>query len=65
VRLLLWLGGGVVLYLAMAATARALPISAPPLRFWWYGGFLLIAVELVVHALLAIRGRPNVYNGRG
>src|SRR5437016_13834304 len=49
----------------MAATARALPIQAPPLGLWWYGGFLLIGVELAVYAILAIRGLPNFYNGRG
>ncbi len=65
VRLLVWSSGGVLLYVSMAATARALPIEAPPLRLWWYGGFLLIGVELAVHAVLAIRGRPNFYNGRG
>ena len=65
VRLLVWFGGGVLLYVSMAATARALPIEAPPLRLWWYGGFLLIGVELAVHAVLAIRGLPNFYNGRG
>jgi hypothetical protein len=65
VRLLVWWGGGVLLYVSMATTARALPIEAPPLRLWWYGGLLLIGVELAVHAVLAIRGRPNFYNGRG
>ena len=65
VRLLVWWSGGVLLYVSMAATARALPIEVPPPRLWWYGGFLLIGVELAVHALLAIRGRPNFYNGRG
>jgi hypothetical protein len=65
VRLLIWLSGGVLLYVSMAVTARALPIEAPPLRLWWFGGFLLIGLELAVHALLAIRGRPSFYNGRG
>ena len=65
VRLLVWQSGGVLLYGSMAATARALPIQAPPLGLWWYGGFLLIGVELAVHAILAIRGLPNFYNGRG
>ena len=65
VRLLVWSVGGVLLYVCMAATARALPIEPPPLRLWWYGGFLLIGVELAVHAVLAIRGLPNFYNGRG
>ena len=55
----------VLLYLSMAATARALTIEAPPLRLWWYGGSLLIGVEFAVHAVMAIRGLPNFYNGRG
>jgi len=63
-RLLVWLAGGVLLYVSMAVTARALPIERPPLRLWWYGGFVLIGVELAVHAFLAIRGRPNFYDGR-
>jgi len=65
VRLLVWFSGGVLLYGSMAATARALPIPAPPLGLWWCGGFLLIGVELAVHAVLAMRGLPNFYNGRG
>lgn len=65
VRLLVWSSGGVLLYVCMAAMARALPIKAPPLRLWWYGGFLFIGVELAVHAVLAIRGLPNFYNGHG
>ena len=64
-RMLVWFGGGVLLYLSMAATARALTIEAPPLRLWWYGGSLLIGVEFAVHAVMAIRGLPNFYNGRG
>jgi hypothetical protein len=64
-RLLVWSCGGAVLYACMAATARALPIDAPPLRRWWFGGVLFIGLELAVHALLAIRGRPNFYDGRG
>jgi hypothetical protein len=65
VRLLLWLSGGILLYLGMAATARTLAMAGPPFRLWWIGGCLLIAVELVAHAALAMRGRPNVYNGLG
>jgi len=64
-RLLVWFAGGVVLYVLMAASARILPLEPPPLRMWWYGGLLLIGVELAVHALLAVRGRPNFYSGRG
>jgi hypothetical protein len=65
VRLLVWSCGGALLYACMAATARALPIGAPRLRPWWFGSVLFIGVELAVHAVLAIRGRPNFYNGRG
>ena len=64
-RLLVWFAGGVVLYVLMAASARILPLDPPPLRMWWYGGLLLIGVELAVHGLLAVRGRPNFYSGRG
>ena len=64
-RLLVWFAGGVVLYVLMAASARVLPLEAPPLRMWWYGGLLLIGVELAVHGLLAMRGRPNFYSGHG
>ena len=64
-RLVVWFTGGVVLYVLMAASARALPLEAPPLRMWWYGGLLLIVVELAVHSLMAMRGKPNFYSGRG
>ncbi len=64
-RLLVWFAGGVVLYVFMAASARVLLLEAPPLRMWWYGGVLLIGVELAVHGLLAMRGRPNFYSGGG
>jgi multisubunit Na+/H+ antiporter MnhG subunit len=65
VRLVVWFSGGVLLYAFMATTARALSIHAPPLRLSLYGGFLLIGVELAVHAILAFRRLPNFYNGRG
>ncbi len=65
VRLLVWSCGGAVLYACVSATARALDIGSPPLRLWWYGSVLFIGVELVVHAMLAIRGLPNFYDGRG
>ena len=64
-RLVVWFTGGVVLYVLMAASARALPLEAPPLRMWWYGGLLLIVVELAVHGLMAMRGKPSFYSGRG
>ena len=38
-RLLVWFTGGVVLYVLMAASARVLPLEAPPLGMWWYGAW--------------------------
>jgi hypothetical protein len=65
VRFLVWACGGALLYACMAATARALAIAPPPLSPWWLGSVLFIGVELAVHAVLAIRGLPNFYDGRG
>jgi len=65
VRLLVWFCGGALLYACMAATARALSTVALPMKPWWLGGVLFIGVELVAHAVLAIRGLPNFYDARG
>src|SRR5262249_18523958 len=65
VRLLVWFVGGVLLYLCMVMTARALPLKPFPPGLWWCGGFLFIAIELAVHAILAVRGQANFYDGRG
>lgn len=64
-RLLVWFAGGALLYVGMAITARALPLAPPGFRLWWFGGLLLVGIELVVHAVLALRGRPNFYRGNG
>jgi hypothetical protein len=56
VRLLVWFAGGVLLYLCMMVTTMLLSIRELPIRLWWCGGLLFIALELVVHAVLAIRG---------
>jgi len=38
-----------------------------PVRWpaWWLGGLAFIGIELTVHLLLLLRGRPSFYNGRG
>src|SRR5262245_58939558 len=64
-RLLVWFVGGVLLYMCMVVTSRFLPIRALPPGLWWCGGFVFVGIELVVHTILAMRGRPNFYNGRG
>jgi hypothetical protein len=64
-RVLVWFVGGSLLFVAMTLSARLLPIRAQHWPSWWLGGALFIGVELVVHALLAIRRIPSFYDGRG
>ena len=65
VRILIWICGGILLYWGMALTARVLPVRDASLAFWWSGGLILTAVELVAHAFLALRSLPNFYSGEG
>jgi hypothetical protein len=63
-RLLTWLAGGTLLMLGARATVLSLSAHAlrpPP---WWVGGPFFVCLELVVHALTAIRRHPNFYDGR-
>jgi hypothetical protein len=64
-RLVWWLVGGTLLGGALIATAHALPVAGPPWRSWWMGGPIFVALELAVHATLALRGRPSFYRGDG
>ena len=65
-RLVVWFVGGVGLLLGMCLTAMAL-VGRQPAQWpaWWIGGLAFIAMELLVHALLQLSGRPSFYNGRG
>jgi len=65
VRLLVWYVGGILLYVCMAATSRALPIRPLPTGLWYYGGLLFVGLQLIVHVILAIRGLRSSHNGRG
>jgi hypothetical protein len=64
-RLVWWLAGGALLCVALIATAHALPIGAPRWRWWWIGAPIFVGIELAVHAILALRGRPSFYRGDG
>ena len=65
-RILVWMLGGSVLGLGMALTARCFfPWRSPHWLHWWVPGAAFIALELVMHLLLQLRGRPSFYNGRG
>ncbi len=65
-RLATWFVGGALIAKAMYLTAEALggfrPSTFPA---WWIGGLAFIAIELVAHLPLQLRGRPSFYNGRG
>jgi hypothetical protein len=64
-RVIWWIAGGTFLGAALIATAHALPIAPPQWRWWWSGAPAFIGLELVVHSVLALRSRPNVYRGDG
>lgn len=61
-----WCAGGIAIGLAVLATARLFASTRPMRLFaWWLAAPIFVAVELVAHVGLALRGRPNVYDGRG
>lgn len=65
-RVATWFAGGSVLALGMALTARVLAgIQRDQWPAWWLGGAAFIGLELLVHLVLQLRGRPSFYNGRG
>jgi effector-binding domain-containing protein len=65
-RLAVWFIGGAALAQGMKLTVLLLEGSLP-MRWpaWWIGGLAFIGVELIVHLLLHLRGRPSLYTGRG
>lgn len=66
VRIAVWFIGGIALSYGMRLTAMALAVSRPAhWPAWWRGGLDFIAIELTVHLILQLRGRPSFYNSRG
>jgi hypothetical protein len=64
-RIAVWFVGGVLLAVGMRFTAILLHAPRPlPVSAWWIGGFVFIALELVVHLALHARGRSSFYGGR-
>jgi len=55
-------GLGLGMYLTAFALTEIRPAQWPA---WWVGGLAFIALELLVHLVLQLRGLPNFYNGRG
>ena len=61
-RIVTWLIGGTLLLVGARLTLGLLGWPAMHLP-WWVGGLGLAGLELVMHALISLRGRPNFYNG--
>lgn len=65
-RMMVWFVGGIALVTGMRLTVMALsgfrPAQWPA---WCVGGLAFIGIELVVHLVLQLRGRPSFYNGAG
>ena len=65
-RVAVWFLGGVALGGGVAASMRLVPVTRGLERpTWWAVGAAFVALELLVHLTLAVRGRPNFYNGAG
>lgn len=65
-RLAVWYAGGTLLFFGMALTAEALGgFEAIRRPAWWLGGLAFIGIELTVHFVMTILGRPSSYDGRG
>jgi len=62
-RLFTWLVGGALLMVGARVTVLSLSAQSLRLPPWWLGGPVFVGLELLVHALPALRGRPNFYNG--
>ena len=62
-RLFTWLVAGTVLMVGARITASSLSGLALRLPPFWVGGLVFLGLELLVHALAQLRGRPNFYNG--
>jgi hypothetical protein len=61
-----WFIGGAGLFVGMVLTAMTLPgFRHMHWPAWWVGGLAFIAIELIAHLALQLRGRPGFYNGRG
>ena len=62
----MWFAAGVGFAFAMRLSLLALANVRPPhWPVWWFGGLAFVAVELVAHLALRLRGRPCFYDGLG
>lgn len=66
VRVVVWFCGGVLLGFGVRITADG-RFDHPRLEWltWASAGVAFVAIELLAHAALQMRGRPSFYNGLG
>ena len=67
-RLAVWFVAGALFTLCIWLTVLALgmrPGRWSPLWHGGLGGVAFVAIELIAHLVLQLRGRPSFYNGRG
>lgn len=62
-RLFTWLIGGTLLMVGARITVLSLSAQSLRLPPWWLGGPVFVGLELLVHGLPALRGRPSFYDG--
>ena len=62
-RLVVWFIGGIGIGFGMASTATFAGYTPARWPSWWLLGFGFVALELLVHVGLHLRGRPNFFNG--
>ena len=59
-RVCVWFVGGMGLAVGAALTARAVAgLPWPRTRVWAMAGFAFVGIELAVHLMLRLRGRPS------
>jgi len=65
-RIALWFAAGIVLAFGARMTGNLL-LARPPMAWlpWAIAGTAFVAIELVAHAALHVRGRASFYNGLG
>jgi len=66
VRVGVWFLGGVGLGMGMGLTTMLLAGIGPAgWPAWWWAGLAFVGLELFVHLVLRLLGRPSFYDGRG
>jgi hypothetical protein len=64
-RIAMWFVGGMVLAFGVRLTAMLLLEDRLAWLTWATAGTVFVAIELVAHAVLHLRGRASFYNGLG